>query len=57
MLYALSSQSLYHVNVKCISPKLLKEYNSSHGQDQDQLTFMNKPSEKRFAQFIQSSLI
>jgi hypothetical protein len=54
MLHTLSSQSLYYTNVRYISLKLLKIYHNSHGQDQDRLTLMNKPSEKRFAQFIQS---
>lgn len=39
------------------SLKLLKEYNSSHGQVKYRLTLMNKPSIKRLAQSIQSSLI
>jgi len=52
MLYTLRSQSLHQTNVRCISLKLLKQYHSSHGQGQDRLTLMNKPSEKRFAQSI-----
>jgi len=56
MLDTLSSQSLHHINVRCISLKL---FDSSHGQGQDRLTLMNKPSEKSFCTVhtILSSLI
>lgn len=58
MLPSLSSQSYIISMSDALSLKLWKNTIAiSHGQVNNQLTLMNKPSKKRFAQFIQSILI